>query len=346
MNEMTSKIEHIENLLDRFGYSQNSKCGFLFFIGGSMLTVNSKEELESIRIAQNQIAQFDINEEYEELLGPIRDLYIQDFFEELIWRLDANIEPRKVKVPGTDVEVSEFNFENNKLLKGDDSKIEKLFDAEHCLNTLLEGVGEELTNNKYDLIKSYKAGMCFFNLKAQVDAPCTTEILKVVRRILTPTLGCVDKIARSPTPLFEGYTNIQLALIALISALDEEFSRTLWAFQSYVFYEDQKEIPGVAEMPIEEFIAHCRARAIYFYNVNAEAIVHIANKQVHMTMFPPFQNGVDEQSSLIEAIKNTFGVPDTNTFQSDINQKTLIIFSYFNVICETIVSSPEKVTIQ
>ena len=78
---MTSKIEHIENLLDRFGYSQNSKCGFLFFIGGSMLTVNSKEELESIRIAQNQIAQFDINEEYEELLGSLRDLYIQDFFE-------------------------------------------------------------------------------------------------------------------------------------------------------------------------------------------------------------------------------------------------------------------------
>ena len=46
-----------------------------------MLTVDSKEELESIRIAQNQIAQFDINEEYEELLGPLRDLYIQDFFE-------------------------------------------------------------------------------------------------------------------------------------------------------------------------------------------------------------------------------------------------------------------------
>jgi hypothetical protein len=178
MNEMTSKIEHIENLLDRFVYSQNSKCGFLFFIGGSMLTVNSKEELESIRIAQNQITQFDINEEYEKLLGSLRDLYIQDFFEELIWRLDANIEPRKVKVPGTDVEVSEFNFENNKLLKGDDSKIEKLFDAEHCLNTLLEGVGEELTNNKYDLIKSYKAGMCFFNLKAQTvlifPKPCSS----------------------------------------------------------------------------------------------------------------------------------------------------------------------------
>ena len=346
MNETISKIQNIENLLNQFGYSQNSKYGFLFFIGGSMLIVDSKEELESIRIAQNQIAQFDINEEYEELLGPLRDLYIQDFFEELIWRLDLDIEPRKIKVPGTNVEVAEFNFENKKLLKDDVSKIEKLFDAENCLNALFEGVGEELTNNNYDLIKSYKAGMCFFNLKAQADAQCTTEILKAVRRILTPTLGCIDRIARSPTPLFEGYTNIQLALIVLISALDEEFSRTLWAFQSYVFFENQREIPGIAELPVEKFNAHCRERAMYFYNVNAEAIFQIANKQVHMRMFPPFQSGVDEQSSLCEAIKNTFGVPETNTFHSDIIQKTLIIFSYFNVICETILSSQEQVTIQ
>lgn len=345
-DEMTPKLKNIENLLNQFSYSQNAKCGFLFFVGGSMLTIHSKEELEDLKISQNQITPFDINEEYEELLGPLRDLYIQDFFEELIWRLDTEIEPRKVSIPGTDVEVSEFNFENNKLLRDDDSKIEKLFDAENCLHALLEGIGEELTNHNYDLIRSYKAGMCFFNLKSQVDAQCTTEILKSVRQILTPTLGCIDQIAHSPTPLFEGYTNIQLALIALISRLDDEFSRTLWAFQSYVFYENQKEIPGIAEMPIDEFTAHCRARAIYFYNVNAEAIIHIANKQVHMSMFPPFQNGIDEQSSLRDAIKNTFGIPETNTFHSDINQKTLIVFSYFNVICETILSSPEKITIQ
>ena len=39
------------------------------------------------------------------------------------------IELEKVNIPGTNVEVSEFNFENNNT-RDDDSKIKKLFDAE------------------------------------------------------------------------------------------------------------------------------------------------------------------------------------------------------------------------
>ena len=343
---MISKIEHLENLLNQFGYDQNSKCGFLFFMGGSMLTMSSENEMEDLRTAQNQLAQFDINKEYEELLGPLNDIYIQKLFEEFVWRLDAAIETRKVTVPGTDITVSEFIFKNNHLLKSDDSKVEKLFDAEICLNALFEGVGNELLSQNYDLTKSYKAGMCFFNLKAQVDVKCTTQLIKMIRHILTPTLSSIEEISRSPTPLFDGYTNIQLALIALISPLDEEFSQILWAFQSYVFYKNQEEIPGVSNLPIEEFTEHCRSCAVHFYNVNAEAIVHIANKQAHMSMFPSFQNESDERTSIKSAMQNTFGNPEKNTHHSDINLKALTIFSYFNVICETILSSPEKVTIQ
>jgi hypothetical protein len=343
---MNSKIDHIDNLLNQFGYNQSSKCGFMFFMGGSMLTMSSEDEIDSLRTFQNQLAQIDINEEYEGLLGPLRDFYIQDFFEELIWRLDVEIETRKVTVPGTDITVSEFTFENNRMLKNDGSKIETLFDSESCLNAVFEGVGGELLSQNYDLTQSYKAGMCFFNLKMQVDTQCTIQIIQMVRKFLTPTLSSILMIARAQSVLFDGYSKIQLALRALISALDEEFSQTLWAFQSYVFYENQKEIPGIANLPIEEFIEHCRSRAIYFYNVNAEAIVHIANKQVHMTMFPSFQNESDERSSVKKAMQNIFGVPEKNTRHSDINLKALAIFSYFNVICETILSSSTESTIQ
>ena len=56
-----------------------------------------------------------------------------------------------------------------------------------------------------------------------------------------------------------------MALITLISALDEQFSRTLWAFQSYVFYENpekyraslkcQDEFTLIAERVLFIFIA-------------------------------------------------------------------------------------------
>ena len=91
------------------------------------------------------------------------------------------IETRKVTVPGTDITVSEFTFENNRMLKNDGSKIETLFDSESCLNAVFEGVGGELLSQNYDLTQSYKAGMCFFNLKMQVDTQCTIQIIQMVR---------------------------------------------------------------------------------------------------------------------------------------------------------------------
>jgi hypothetical protein len=346
---VNSKIDRIDNLLNQFGYNQSSKCGFMFFIGGSMLIPSSNEEQDSLLTAQKQLKKFDNSEDldavYGRLLGQVKDLYIQSFFEELIWRLDAGIEPRKSTVPGTDITVSEFTFKNNKLLKSDDSKIKKLFDAESCLNTVFEGVGTELLTQDHDLTQCYEAGAAFFTLKAHVDRQCTIQMIALIRRLLSPTLKSIETIARVPVDIYDGYLVIQLALHSLIS-FDEEFSQTLWAFQSYVLYEKQKEIPGIAELPIEEFMKHCSLRAAHFFNVNREAMISIANKRVHMAMSPRLQNGIDERSSLIDAIQNEFGVPEKNTPHSDINFKAVIIFAYFSVICETTLSSSEEIKIQ
>jgi len=344
---VNSKIERIDNLLNQFGCSQSSKCGFMFYIGGSMLIASSEDEVDNFWTAQHQLPLFDINEEIDELLGPLKDLYMQGFFEELIWRLDVAIEPRKVTVPGTDITTSEFTFKNRQMLKNDDSKIKNLFDAESVLNAVFEGVGSELLSQDYDLTQSYKAGICFFNVKSQVDTKCTKEIINLISQVLTPTLSSVEAIARAPTVILDGYTNIQLALHSLIYGLDEEFLRTLWAFQSFVFFnKKQEEIPGIADLPIEEFIEHCSLLAAEFYNDNRRVMVRIAKKQVHMTMFPSLQNGIDERPSLKEAMQNIFGVPEKNTSHSDINLKAATILSYFSVICETTLSSSEKIIIQ
>ena len=75
--------------------------------------------IQKVLELQKQLAEFDGSEDletvYGRLLGQVKDLYIQSFFEELIWRLDAEIETRKSTVPGTDITVSEFTFKNNEF---------------------------------------------------------------------------------------------------------------------------------------------------------------------------------------------------------------------------------------
>jgi hypothetical protein len=167
----------------------------------------------------------------------------------------------------------------------------------------------------------------------------------MIHQTLTPTLDSIKTSARSPAEILEGYSDIQLALYSLLKGVDLEFCETLWAFQSYVFYNNQKEIPGISDLPLEEFIDHCRSRAHYFYNTHAENIHHIANKQIHSSMLPSFENGIDERPSFTDAVRNIFGFPENNTRHSDINLKATIIFSYFGVICETVLNSTTEKTL-
>lgn len=341
---MTPKLTYMDSLLDRFGYSQTLKHGFLFFIGGAMLSCDQEQEPEKTQLAQNQLSMFDINEEYKELLGPLRDIYIQNHFEELIWRMEINIEPRQIKVPGSDVVVSEFTFKNYKRLRNDDGKITKLFDTADCLEAVFEGVGEELVSHEYDLSQSYKAGMCFFNLKAQVDVKSTGQLVNVISKSLTPTLSSVLKVANSTEVLFKEYSNIQIGIICLISSLDREFSQTLWAYQSYVFYDQGDEIPGVADMPLDAFIDHCRSRALFFYANNSHALYDIANKRVHWNTFPALQSEFDERQVVKQSIQNSWGLPEKNTQYGEIDLKSIIVFSYFCSVCETVLLAAGKIT--
>ena len=65
------------------------------------------------------------------------------------------------------------------------------------LECLIRRFGEELTNHYFDLKKSYKSGMCFFNVKTG-KVQCTKQILKSLADFNTNT-GCIDQIARYPT---------------------------------------------------------------------------------------------------------------------------------------------------
>ena len=346
--EPEEKLNVLGKLLERFRFSEQEQNGFMFFLGGSILVSRSESDIERLQIAREQITKFDINEEYEELLGPLRDIHIQHFFEEFVWRMGTELQPRKVKVEGLDIEVSEFEFKNYQYLEEADTKIETYFQREYYLNKMLIGIGEELTSNGYDLRNSFKAGVCFFNLKAQTDANCTFKLTQEINNALTPIADFITMVARSTTDVFDGYLDIQIALYTAIRGQSEEFSKTLWGFQSYIFFEDQEEIPGIHAMDINEFKNHCREKVIRFLSsVDPEPLLKIAAKQEHISMFPPIKSSIDERESFDAAFQDAFGhINQTSNYQSDMNAKSLLIYSYFCVICETVLMQYENKTLQ
>ena len=138
--------------------------GLCFFLVVQYFCQQERVKSKNFKSPLISLSNFDLNREYNEILGPLRDIYIQRFLEEYIWRLDVNLEPRIIKLPDTDIEVTEFEFKNHKRLDNKDTKAKNFFEIETFLNRMLEGIGKELSSNGYQLKKSFEAGKCFLIL--------------------------------------------------------------------------------------------------------------------------------------------------------------------------------------
>lgn len=333
------KIQKLEALLDRFGYETEFKLGFAFYLGGASLVGMPGQPIESILAARRQLAEFDINEEYEELLGPLRDYGIQRLLEELVWRTEADIQPRQVMLPNLSEPISEFFFKNHKLLGDDDARISTMADASGALQRVFEGIGEELRDNDYDLLRAYKAGMCFFNVKAQVDTKATQQITRLVSSMLPPIAKGIELFARQTNYDFDTFTDIQVPLLHFIQPLDEEFARLVWAYQSWVFYRDGAELSEVPSLELGDFMLTCREAAFRFLEQHYQAVYHVAKKGVHDEMFPVLGPNQDERRAILEGIHAAWGYPLLDTKSDLLTTKALIVFAYFCAMCETMIQA-------
>ena len=333
------KINKLDRLLDRFGFSNDFKRGFAFYLGGALLVGLRDQTMNDILKAQRQLAIFDINEEYEELLGRLRDGIIQRHFEEFVWRTGADIQPRQIMLPNMSRPVSEFSFKNYNLIGQDDECVHSMADASTTLRRLFEGVGNEMRQSGYDLLRSYKAGMCFFRIKAQVDTGATQQIIRLVSSMFPPIPKAIELVARELNYAFDDYTDIQVALLHFIQPLDEEFARLVWAFQSWVFYKDGIELKEVPSLEMGDFMLTCREAALRFLQQNYGPVYLVAQKVVHNAMFPVLNPRHDDRQAIIEGVHAAWGYPLLDTKSDLLTTKALFVYAYFCSMCETTIQA-------
>lgn len=238
-------------------------------------------------------------------------------------------------LPNMSEPVSEFTFKNHKLLGEDDALISTMADSSSALQRIFEGIGEELLENGYDVLRAYKAGICFFNVKAQVDTRATQQITLLVSSMLPPIPRAIELFARQTNYSFDNFTEIQVPLLHFIQSLDEEFGRIVWAYQSWVFYNDGVELSEVPSLDLAEFMLTCRKAAFRFLEQHHQAVHPVAQKDVHREMFPILDPSQDERRAIFEGIHAAWGYPLFDSKSDLLTSKALVVFAYFCAMCET-----------
>ena len=338
----SEKLSYIVALLDRFKYNKEIQLGFLFYLGGSMLVTQPSQPVENLLECQAQIAKFDINEEYEALLGPLRDVIMLEHLEEFAWRSNIDIEIRAIKIPNVDAEIRVYNFENYGLLFSDDRKITNMFESANALRSMFEAIGRELGENSYTAKMAYKTGMCYFNLNAQTDLHATLNLTKEISKLFDPVLNGIETIAKSTTVRCDVYTDIQFALYFFINVYEFDFSQVLWYYQSWVFYSNGEEIPEVANSDLLEFLTHCRMKAFAFFQAKSEAVLQCAKMDIHFDVFPPLREDVDDRGTIAQTVGAVWGDGESESYVDVITTRALIILGYFSSICEASLISEKQ----
>ena len=344
-NEPKEKIEFvkIESLLTRFGYSEEINLGFAYFLGLCVTAMKKGEDKQTAFKRLARLPDVDVNSEYEELLGPLRDSVLNDTFDELVWRFNGEFESRKVQIEKMLRPVFIYKFQNNGMILKDDQKVQNLFDAEIIFSQGMKVIGQELRENNYNPIQSYKAGLCSANLRAQADYKTTALAGSFFDAYLPLIFGAANSYTLNPDLSWEGHLDIQIPLQRFLTGLKYELGLQIWSFQSYLLFSKAEPRYDILELGIEEFMSECKATLLNFHSQYPEKCMELALARDHWEIFPALSDDYDERQLILTAIKEHLGFADGDLAYKDIlTLKSLIIFGYFCSLCETLVLQSEK----
>jgi hypothetical protein len=279
----------------------------------------------------------DINTEFQELLGPLRDLILHKIYDELVWRCNGEFEVREIVNPNLSSPTSEYNFKNYSMIFMDDKKVRNMKDLEDVFTQAMSKLGHDFVENIYDPIMAFKAGVCASNVRAQFDVKTTREAA-VYLKIFQPLIfSAAHRMTLQADVSWEGYLDIQVPLMQFLSDLSNDLGRMVWSYQSFVLFEDGMPRQDIEDLDTMRFMNLCKLMAVRFFHHNEENCRSIAAIKLHEAVFPYLKQDQDERSLILEVIKLNFGFTEKFSTKADkMCLKAAIIFAYFCSLCETI----------
>ena len=146
---------------------------------------------------------------------------------------------------------------------------------------------------------------------------------------------------------WSGHLKIQIPLQQFLLGLPHDLGETIWAYQSWVFFENGLPRSGIENLDIYPFMSECKTKIIKFYQNYPAKCQELATKNNHWSTFPHLQQDSDERKSILALINQSLGydVPSRN-YAEECTLKGLIIFGYFCSLCETILFQKGETKLQ
>lgn len=236
-----------------FGFSREQVFGFVVLTGMYAGVARTQDEIGDLYSNLQLLFPIDRSKNIDDVIGEVYSGYDRQI-NEFCFRSGADFNFREVKVPNVDRSFFIVYLQDEKLLSTKIRKVKSLMDSYHLCDAFIEAIGKSSINSKHNILQAFQCGMFQMMLHSQIDANGSRQIVETIKYLLPVFYNeCLFSIISGQSDSILNLLPTQIPLSYLAKAMDHEYAKQFWGFQSRLFYKDQLALDGIENLALNDW---------------------------------------------------------------------------------------------
>lgn len=234
--------------LPELGLDEQQIHGLFVLLGLHVGTPRPEDEIEQLMAGLMQILPHDRAVLVENVVSDFFEDYQQPL-EEFCFRSGVDFEFRSMNMSEGTAPLQVLMPQNRGLLAPGVVGIENLADTSRLFQTLLIALGESTFHKKRSLKEAFFTGVFQMQIIAKIDTLAARQLGDVLAHSAPLAVGhAFGALAHNSIEYSLGLHGEQACIHRLMLGVNPSYAEQMWAFQSALFFYDEKPISGVSEL--------------------------------------------------------------------------------------------------
>lgn len=240
-----------------FGFDRVQIHGIFVLLGLNAGTPRSEEEISDLFHSLDVTIPIDRTENLDDRVGHFYTGY-EHILGEFCFRLGVEFDFRVLDeiIEGERLAhgITTLDVKNHNQLDTTVENVTMLADSTRLYGALLTELGQLTSSLSRSLADAFSCGIFQIQLIAGFDASGACQISHMINRYRPIFLKqLVEAVTNNQLDYFLNLNALHIPLIQLMGTMENGYARQLWAFQSWLCYENQKPIEGVLDLNPREW---------------------------------------------------------------------------------------------
>lgn len=239
--------QFVFRLID-LGFDRIRIYGLFVMLGIYVGAPNTQEKINALFSRINLLLPIDRTKNIDEEIGHLYEGFDRQI-NEFCFRSGIEFNFREVTIPKVERPFYIVYLRDEGLLNKSIKSVEKLADATRLFDSFIFALGQSFLKKEASLIEAFSCGIFQIQLHSQIDVQGSRQIAAAIGSLMPPFFSqCFSALINGNIDYFLGIESDQIALVALMQPMDENYVQEMWGFQSSLFFNQGDLIEGLHKL--------------------------------------------------------------------------------------------------